>query len=158
MYNHCKNFAIYLHPFSILTRMECTTYIRKTGSSTPKPPQYAQFTCISSPILDKCSLCDMAAYQSKSFAVAVSVGFLCFLVLAWHFSNDSRMVDGVVSGGEMQWWEVALLFYAIVAVLTNIVVSAKHAFSTGNSTWGWLNIILWPLSIYYTWRVVGEKP
>jgi hypothetical protein len=92
------------------------------------------------------------AVESKGFVIFVTLGLACFVFLGLYLGGDIQMKDGVVTGSEMLWWEISLFVYALIAVFSNIIASSKHAFTTNSAKWGWVNILIWPASYYYTWR------
>ena len=94
----------------------------------------------------------MSKVESTWFVFFVSVGLLSGLTLIISFLNDARMTDGVIQFNEMYWWENLITLYFGVSVLSNVFASASHAFGN-NIRWVWINVVFWPASFYYTWKV-----
>ena len=94
----------------------------------------------------------MYKVESTWFVLFVSIGFFGLIALSLALVNDTRMDDGVVHFTEMHWWENLLALYSVVAIFSNIFASASHAYGN-NIKWVWVNVVFWPASFYYTWKV-----
>jgi len=100
----------------------------------------------------------MTPIEKTSFVLFVTGGLLSSLILSSFFLGDLRMIDGMVPLAEMTWWESVLFVYVFIGIFLNIFVAARHAFANGSLGWGWANLLLWPLSFFYTWKIyLGSK-
>ena len=71
--------------------------------------------------------------------------FLYVATLGSTSEGEVRLVSN------MALWEKTILGYGLLAIFLNIAVTAFDAFALGDKKWGWINILIWPISFVFVW-------
>ena len=87
------------------------------------------------------------------FLYGTTLGLGIFVLMGVYSHLDPRAADGSLSFGEMTLVEKAGFVYIFPSVFSMIGAAWVHAFSNQVKWWRWLNIVIWPCSFVYAWRL-----
>ena len=94
--------------------------------------------------------------QRKWFAAVATGGALSFILLALHFRDEPRMIDGQVTILETVWWEAIVLFFSVFGVFLGWLSAIKHSFKKREIPWFWWTLFCWPVALVYAWKIHGS--
>ena len=91
---------------------------------------------------------------TRRFVIASFLSFLLTLgyLISLTLQGDPRMIDNVLSGEEMYWWEAVIFWQGLVMIFGLFFSAVYHSFVLLNKKlWGVVILFLWPLTFVYAW-------